>query len=106
MAVYNDIDTSAFFTDAAVYMTYKVGKTRYTIKGILDSPYHGVTIADAEFATERITLVLPSKSLPVDAAPGDKVIYECDAYTVQEIQPDGTGVTTLILEASTDLDAP
>jgi hypothetical protein len=106
MAVYNQFDTDAFFRDAAVWLIYKIGKTRHAIRGILDSPYQGVTIAEAEFASERITVVLPSESLPVEAAPGDKVIHECDTYTVQEIQPDGTGVTTLILETSTDLDEP
>ncbi len=37
---------------------------------------------------------------------GDKIIDGQDIYTVREIQPDGTGVTVLVLEATTDLSAP
>lgn len=106
MAVYNQFDMDGFFQDTAVDVIYKIKNTRHAVRGILDSPYQGVAVAEPEFASERITLVLPSNSLPTEASPGDKVIYECDSYTVQEIQPDGTGVTALILEASTDLNAP
>jgi len=106
MAVYNQFDMDGFFQDTAVDVIYKINNTRHAVRGILDSPYQGVAVAEPEFASERITLVLASNSLPTEASSGDKVIHECDSYTVQEIQPDGTGVTTLILEASTDLDAP
>jgi hypothetical protein len=106
MAVYSQSDTNAFFSDASVVATYKVGKSRFNVRGIFDSPYQGVNVADSEFASERITFVIPSNNLPVNAEPGDKFVYDCDIYTVREIQPDGTGVTSLILEASTELDEP
>jgi hypothetical protein len=106
MAVYSQTDTNAFFSDASTTATYKIGKTRFNVRGIFDSPYQGINIAEPEFASERVTFVLPSNGLPANAEPGDKFIYDCDTYTVREIQPDGTGVTTLVLEASTDLDAP
>lgn len=106
MAVYSSFDTNAFFRDASVPVTYKRAGTRFDVFGILDAPYQGVSIAEADFASERITLVLPTASMPTDSAPGDVVIYDCDSYKVREIQPDGTGITTLILETATDLDAP
>lgn len=106
MAVYSSFDTNAFFRDASVPLIYRRRKTRFDIFGIFDSPYQGVNIAEPEFASERITLVLPTESLPPEAAEGDKVIRGEDMYTVREIQPDGTGITTLVLEAATNLDAP
>jgi hypothetical protein len=53
-----------------------------------------------------MTLTIPSASMPKDSAEGDKIIDGQDIYTVREIQPDGTGVTVLVLEATTDLSAP
>jgi hypothetical protein len=50
--------------------------------------------------------MLPTKALPIEPVEGDKVIIECQAYTVRNFKSDGTGITTLVLEESTELDAP
>jgi hypothetical protein len=106
MAVYSNSEISAFFSDAAIDLTYRRGKTRFNVRGILDSPYQAVAVAEPEFASERMTLTIPSASLPKDSAEGDKIINGQNIYTVREIQPDGTGVTVLVLETATDLSAP
>jgi hypothetical protein len=106
MAVYSSSDIRAFFSDAATDLIYRRGKTRFNVRGILDSPYQAVAVVDPEFSSERIALTIPSASLPKESAEGDKIINGQDIYTVREIQPDGTGVTVLVLEATTDLSAP
>ena len=106
MAVYNSTDVFALFSDAAVGVIYKRGKKRFDVRGILDSPYQGVNVAEVEFASDRITLTLPTAALPTGAAEGDVIIQDCNAYIVREMHPDGTGVTVLVLEETTDLEEP
>ena len=42
--------------------------------------------------------MLHKADLPYGAASGDAITIDGTAYTVRVIQPEGTGVTTLVLE--------
>lgn len=99
-------DFATMFSDAAIPFNYKNKRTTYRLKGIFDSNYIDVTAAEADMASETPVIMLPTKSLPATPEFGDKVIIECETYIVRNIKPDGTGVTLLILEATTDLDEP
>lgn len=99
-------DFATMFSDAAIPFNYKRKRTSYFLKGIFDSNYIDVTVVDPEMASETPMMMLPTKALPIKPEFGDKVIIECEIYAVRNIKSDGTGVTMLILEVSTDLDEP
>ena len=99
-------DMATLFSDAAISFAYKRKRTSYNLKGIFDDAYQGVQVAESEFASSQPVIMLPTKALPIQPVEGDKVIIECQAYTVRNFKSDGTGVTTLVLEESTELDAP
>jgi hypothetical protein len=99
-------DLGTLFSDAAIVFAYKNKGTRYNLKGIFDDTYQGVSVAEAEYASSQPMIMLPTSALPIEPVVGDKVIVECQQYIVTDFRADGTGVTTLMLEFDTDLDAP
>ena len=64
MPVESAFDRSAFVSDAAVTVIYKNQGTRYTMRGIFDSDYQGVNVADPEFASDQPQITLPTSALP------------------------------------------
>ena len=66
------------------------------LRGILDRPYHEVM---GLVQGDRPTLVLPSADLPAIEV-GDALTADGEGFTVQRIEPDGTGLTRLQLEAA------
>jgi hypothetical protein len=99
-------DMATLFSDAAISFAYKRKRTSYNLKGIFDDAYQGVQVSESEFASSQPVIMLPTKALPIQPVEGDKVVIECQVYTVRNFKSDGTGVTTLVLEESTELDAP
>ena len=87
-------DLATLFSDAAEVFVYVRGKTRFNLKGIFDDAYQGVEVAEAEFASSQPMITLPTSALPIQI------------YVITNFKADGTGVTVLMLEATTDLDAP
>ena len=106
MAVESSFDRTSFFTDAAVTFVYKNKGVRYTMRGIFDSDYQGVNVADPEFASDQPQITMPTAALPFEPLSGDKVYYADEVYNVRNFRNDGTGVTVIVLEITTDLDAP
>lgn len=99
-------DMLTMFNDFAITFVYKSGGVRYTLNGIYDDAYQGVNVADAEFSSTQPMITLPTKALPFGAAAGDRVIMDCGQFIVTDLKADGTGVTVLMLEETTNLDAP
>lgn len=99
-------DLATLFSDAAEVFVYVRGKTRFNLKGIFDDAYQGVEVAEAEFASSQPMITLPTSALPIQPQVGDKAIVDCVVYVITNFKADGTGVTVLMLEATTDLDAP
>jgi hypothetical protein len=63
-----------------------------SVRGIFDATY-----ADPlGMAGNQPVLTVASEDLP-SVAVGQAVVLNATAYTVQAIEPDGTGITTLIL---------
>lgn len=104
MAVERAADLKAMFaaTDWGVSATYKNKGARFPISGIFDNAYVDVDIAEADFASSTPILTMPTDSLPCEPVIGDTVIIDCDTYTVRNFRADGTGVTILHLQVSTD----
>lgn len=104
MAVETDIERAIFvdIDDFGVTGTYvKASGGTSTISGIFDNEYFG---ADAQagvvFVSAQPRFLIRSSDLPAGADYGDTVTISAIAYKVRVIQPDGTGMTTLILEKS------
>lgn len=106
MAVESTSDIYAMFSDAAVTFTYKSRGTRYMLRGIFDNDYIDIEVDEPEFASSQPRIMLPTAALPCEPVAGDRVWHDEEVYIVRNFQDDGTGVTVLILEVTTDLDAP
>ena len=102
MAVETDDTLDTFFSvnDFGVEATFEpfIGSA-VTVTGIFDNPY---LAADAggmvEFTATSPTFVTKTSSLP-DIDYGDALTIDGKDYVIKEIMPDGTGMTTLSLEA-------
>lgn len=83
-------DTAAFMTDFAV--PAEVGHV--SLLGIFGNAH-----ANALYMVvgSRPTLLIATADAP-DVARNDAVTIGMDSYTVAEIQPDGTGMTRLVLD--------
>lgn len=86
----NDFGTSATFTPS--------GGSASTIVGIFDNPYLG---ADAggmvEFSATSPTFTARDVDFP-GVAHGDELVIGATTYLIREVMPDGTGITTVMLE--------
>lgn len=93
-AVFFDTDD---FATAASYTPS--GGSASTVNGIFDSefieidPLSGVGVVSAQ-----PRFACAAADLPAGAAAGDAITISGTAYTVRELQADGTGVTMLVLE--------
>ncbi len=66
-----------------------------TVRGIFDNGY---SAAFGDIAGSQPFLLLPTASVGL-AVPGDSITVAGTSYTIAESQPDGTGMSRLILEA-------
>lgn len=82
-----------FFNEFAVQCTVN-GATR---RGILDTPYRLGAIATAGIAAAGPTLTLATADVSADPV-GQAVVVNATNYVVAAHEPDGTGVSVLVLE--------
>lgn len=86
----NDFGTDATFTPA--------GGSPSAIVGVFDNPYLG---ADAggmvEFSATSPTFTARDVDF-TGAAHGDELVISGTTYIIREVMPDGTGITTVMLE--------
>ncbi|MEK9917973.1 MAG: head-tail joining protein [Pelagibacteraceae bacterium] len=101
MAVETADDLAIFFSvdDFGVAATWTPsGGAATTVNGIFDREYlaadAGGTVA---FAIEQPRLVCRTADVST-AAEGDALVVNSTNYTIKVVEPDGTGVTTLVLE--------
>lgn len=92
----DEFGTTADYTLAA-------GGTTSDIAGILNNPFRDVDMGGGPSTADTSpTFVCRSADLPGGAAggaAGDTVVIDGTTYRVIELQPDGAGMTTLILGA-------
>jgi hypothetical protein len=67
---------------------------------IFDAPFKGLAFGDAEVESSGPTCVVQSDQV-VGVAIGDELVHLGTVYTVTGVHPDGTGVTTLLLQETT-----
>jgi hypothetical protein len=79
-------DTSEFAVDATV--------AGVAVKGIFDHQY----VEEFDITGEAPTLLCQTSQLPSGLSQGDTVSIGSTQYQVVGIQPDGTGLTLLVLE--------
>ena len=70
-----------------------------TISGIFDNEYIGVS-AGGDIDVESASPAFTCQTSDVPSADhGDTLVVNSVTYTVRGVQPDGTGMTVLVLEA-------
>lgn len=84
-----------FFADFAVDAT--IGGV--AVRGIFDSGYALAAVGGVGLSAAQPSLTVPTARLPADPV-GAPVAVAGAAYVVAEHQPDGTGVSLLLLERS------
>lgn len=93
MAVETDADRAAYLADFGVTAIY--GGSSFTV--IYDRPY--VDTGDmAGYAPEAMARTADVTSAGVEV--GEAITIDGTAFTVRRIEPDGTGMTVLGLEAA------
>ncbi len=93
----------AFFStdDFAVSATWTPdGDTSSAITGIFDNEYSDASGGEVDFEASQPTFLVQTADVP-DVAQGDQLFVNSRYYRIVNVQPDGTGLTLLILE---DLD--
>ncbi len=86
-------DLSPFFADFAVTATVDGA----SVSAIFDNGYQASAVGALGMASSMPTLTLPTASVPASPV-GKAVVVAGISYTVAEHQPDGSGVSTLVLE--------
>ena len=70
-----------------------------TVNGIFDNEYFEVDpLSGVGVVSAQPRFVCTTADLPSGATSGDAITIDGTAYTVRVIQPEGTGVTTVVLE--------
>jgi len=68
------------------------------IKGIFDSPHNPLTVgAEMQFSVQE-TFILVQTSDVSGVGYGSTLTIDSKSYVVTDVQPDGTGMSTLMLE--------
>jgi hypothetical protein len=69
-----------------------------TIKGIFDSPHNPLSVGgEMQFSVQE-TFIMVETSDVSSIAHGSTLTIDSRSYVVTDVQPDGTGMSTLMLE--------
>lgn len=104
MGVETETERAIFFDceEFAVACTYtRAGQTlsEPPLMGIFDNEFVSVSFeGGAELASTDPVFQVSTAKLHASAAPGDTLVIEGVTYKARVFQPDGTGVTTIVLE--------
>lgn len=103
MSVESAADRLAFLADFGVSASWTVGVTSTTLTGILHAGTVRIAADDgADVLNIRASLQVRSADVPGGAGEGDAVSLSAVAYTVKSIEPDGTGMTVVLLEQAVE----
>lgn len=91
-------DFTVFFNDAEFARVALLGGVE--VRGVFDRPYAEAQMgAYTAVATARATYTLPTAQA-LGALGKSLVIDDIGSFVVAEVQPDGTGITALMLEVA------
>lgn len=105
MPVESDSDRAVFlsaneFGDNAIYT--KAGGAPASLTGVFDAPHIDVAMWDAPSSERRPTFLCRTSDIPAGAAgggAGDALLVDGTAYNVVDLEPDGQGMTRVVLGA-------
>jgi hypothetical protein len=100
MAVETATELAIFFDadDFGVTASYTPsGGSASNVKGIFDNEFFEAGVGEVGVAIQQPRFVCRTSDVSA-AAEGDAITINSVAYTIRVVQPDGTGVTTLVLE--------
>lgn len=89
------LNTTPFFNPQHFAQSAVLGGV--TVQGIFDDATVVGGVGELGMATTQPTLLLPTNAIPAGAR-GMEVLVAGQRFTVEDDQPDGTGMTLLILE--------
>ncbi|MFZ4623275.1 MAG: head-tail joining protein [Rhodoferax sp.] len=87
----------AFFSTSEFASTVTLNSV--TVQAIFDAPYATGSVGGFGMASTQPTLTLPTASAPTDPV-GKTAVVNSVNYVVVAHEPDGTGVSRLLLEAA------
>ena len=102
MAIEGDTERAVFFSadDFGSAATYTPsGGSASTINGIFDKDYALAAIGDGVGVGSNDPRFICRTSDVSSAANGDAIVVGGVTYTVRNVEDDGTGITTMVLEA-------
>lgn len=67
------------------------------VDGVFDEPFTTASPLSGQIEASAPTLTLKTAAVPAGTAHGSPVVVRDTSYTVAGIQPDGSGLTSLIL---------
>lgn len=103
MSVESAADRAGFLADWGVSVSWVVGVTASTLTGILHAGTVRVAADDgADILNARASLQVRSADVPASAGAGDAVAIAGTDYLVKSIEPDGTGMSVVLLEEEID----
>ncbi|MCU0806310.1 MAG: hypothetical protein MUF79_14665 [Burkholderiales bacterium] len=93
-------DFDAFFdtNDFAVAAKWTVGVNEYDVIGLFDSPYARGTVSLPGFESARTTFTGVAADF-TGVAHGQTLTVLGTGFTIRGVEPDGTGVVRLVLQA-------
>jgi hypothetical protein len=101
MAIETDADLAELFdTDfSATAGTFTPdGGSASTVNGIFGNVFFEIPAGETSIEGKQASFICKTSDVS-SAAHGDTLVVSGTTYTVRGVQPDGTGVTTLILES-------
>ena len=101
MAIETDADLAELFStdEHGTAGTFTPdGGSASTVNGIFGNVYFDIPAGETGIEGKQSSFMCRSSDI-TDAAHGDSLVVSGTTYTVRGVQPDGTGVTTLILES-------
>lgn len=97
MAIETDADRLNFLDTDDFAVTATIGGS--PVVGIFDNPWIGPEVGEVETSLNQPTLLVRTSDVST-VSKGDTIIINSANYTVVGIEPDGTGLTSLVLKSA------
>lgn len=85
--------------DFGTVAVYRRGTVNYSVAGIFDNAYQPVEMGELEYSSLVPEFLMATSDIPSGGVAGDKLTVASVQYTITNIEPDGTGITRLVLRA-------
>ena len=91
------LDTAPFFNSAHFAQKVEFAGVQKPVMGIFDDAYVASDVGELGMGTTRPTLLVSTSQVPAGVR-GMQLQTGGKHFTVEDTQPDGTGMTLLVLE--------